>query len=458
MAVDAIVVGAGISGLVVAHALHRLGRSVVVLEASSRAGGVIATARRDGALVERGPNSTLDTSPAIGALLDELGLAGERVDAGAAGRKRFVVRDGTLRALPMSPAKLVTTRVFSFGAKLRVLREPFIAAAPPGGDESVASFVRRRLGDEFLDYAINPFVAGIYAGDPARMSVAAAFPRLVALERDYGGLIRGQIAGARARRRRGETPKAAAGSFSFRNGMQSLTDALAAGLPRVEYGVRVEGLAKEADGFAVAGTRAGEAMSLRSRTAVLATEAPAAAAIVDAIAPDAARALSAIDYAPIAIVVSCYARQDIAHPLDGFGFLVPEKEKRKILGTLFSSTLFPGRAPEGSVLLTTFVGGRRNPECLAMNDAELAAAVHTEMAALLGAGKAPAWQDIVRWPRAIPQYEIGHPDRVGALAAAEANVPGLWFCANYRGGVSVGDRVVRGIEQAAQVDAWLAAR
>ncbi|MCC7326412.1 MAG: protoporphyrinogen oxidase [Burkholderiales bacterium] len=449
---DTVVVGAGISGLTVAHSLQKRGRSVVVLESTPRAGGVIATVRRDGSLYERGPNSTLDTSPRIGELLGELAIGAERADADAIAARRFIVRGGRLRELPASPSAFATTGTFTPAAKLRLLREPFIAPAPEGAEESIATFVRRRLGGEFLDYAIDPFVAGIYAGDPERISVAAAFPKLLALEQKYGSLIKGQVRGARERRKGRETAKNTAKSFSFRQGMQTLTDALAARLPGLECEVRVGSLARDATAFVVAGKRDGDAIVRRARSVVLAAPAPAAGAIVVAVAPDAARALAGIAYAPIAIVVSVYRREDVGHPLAGFGFLVPKKESRSILGTLFSSSMFEGRAPEDTVLLTTFAGGRRNAEVLDLPDESLAATVRGELADLVGARGMPVWQEIVRWPQAIPQYDLGHLDRLRHVAAAEAAVPGLFFCANYREGVSVGDRIERGDAMAARVD------
>ncbi|MFN3565107.1 MAG: protoporphyrinogen oxidase, partial [Burkholderiaceae bacterium] len=247
---DAIVVGAGLSGLTTAFRLARQGLRVVVVEAASRPGGAIGSRRREGVLYELGPNSGLDTTPLIGELLADAGLSDERLEASAAASRRYILRDGALVALPTSPGAFLGTRLFSWRAKLALLREPFVAPAPPDAEESVADFVRRRLGTEFLDYAIEPFVAGIYAGDPETLSVRAAFPRLAALERKYGSLIRGQILGARERNSRADKAKNAAASFSFRDGMQTLTDALARALP-VECGVRVAAVRREAGGFAV---------------------------------------------------------------------------------------------------------------------------------------------------------------------------------------------------------------
>ena len=457
--VDVVVVGAGISGLVAAHGLERHGATLEVLEANARPGGVIGTQRRDSVLFERGPNSTLDTTPLINELLDVLGIRAERAEATAAAATRFIVRGGALVPLPTSPGAFLTTRAFSLGAKLRLLREPFIAPAPADAEESIAAFVRRRLGTEFLDYAIDPFVSGVYAGDPERISVKAAFPRLHALEQTYGGLIKGQIKGARERRRSAETSKNAAASFSFRDGMQTLTDALARAIPRLETGVQVRRLEHYADDgtWLVAGSRSGEPVLRRARSVLLALPAYEAAKLVRDLAPAAARALGAIDYAPVASVASAYRRNDVAHALAGFGFLVPKKEQRQILGSLFSSSMFEGRAPADTVLLTTFVGGRRNPALPAKSDAELAAIVHAELASLVGARNEPLWTEITRWPHAIPQYDLGHLARLDPVADAERMLRGLFFCASYRGGVSVGDCIKSAHTMAQAVDAYLRA-
>lgn len=439
---DAVIVGAGISGLVTAFELQRRGATVEVLDSNHRTGGVIGTLHRDGALYETGPNSALDTTPQIDELLEALGIRDERVDAAAVAATRYIVREGKLVALPTSPAAFLATSTFTLGAKFRLWREPFVPPAPPEVEESVAAFVQRRLGTEFLDYAVDPFVAGVYAGDPERISVSAAFPRLHALEQRYGSLIKGQFQGARERRRAAGAPANTARSFSFRNGMQTLTDALARAVTRIATGVTVARIERDADGtWTVTGTRDGEPVVRRTRSVVLAVPAYVAATLVRDIAPQAAQGLAAIPYAPIAIVAAAYRRADILHPLAGFGFLVPRRERRKILGCLFSSSMFEGRAPDGRALLTTFVGGAREPALASAPDTELAAIVADELGALLGAQAEPAWNAITRWTHAIPQYNLGHAGRLRPVEEAESALPGLSFCANYRGGVSVGDRI-----------------
>jgi len=437
---DVVVVGAGISGLVTAYRLGRSGFDVQVVEAGSKAGGVIGTVARDGFLFERGPNSALDTTPLIGELVGDLGLEAQLRFASDAAAKRYVVRDDRLTALPLSPGAFLSTPLFSPRAKLALLREPFVPASAPDAEESIAAFVRRRLGTEFLDYAIDPFVAGIYAGNPEQISVRAAFPKLHALEQRWGSLIRGQILGARERRRQKETAKNTAKSFSFAGGMQTLTDALAAALGGLALDTRVAAIERTADGlFTLRAERLGLAVEWRTRAVVLALPADRAAALLRAHVPDAGAALDEIVYAPVATVASAYPASAIAHPLDGFGCLVPRKAQRRVLGVLFSSTMFEGRAPAGAVLLTTFIGGQRQPELPALAEGEIADLAHAEHGALLGARGAPLFQVVTRWPRAIPQYALGHQGRLARAEAALRALPGLFFCASWTGGVSVGD-------------------
>lgn len=436
--IDVVVIGGGISGLVTAYELQRNNLNVRLLEAEARPGGVIGSREREGAIYEVGPNSTLDTTPLIDQLLGELGLRGERTNASAIASRRFIVRGGRPVALPTSPIAFLSTPAFSVGAKLRLFREPFVAPARAGVEESIASFVRRRLGREFLDYAIDPMVAGIYAGDPEAISVPAAFPRLHALEQKYGSLIKGQIRGARERKRNRETAKNTAGSFSFRRGMETLPASLGKAIRETTFGARVVALERSEAGFTVRYELRGASQAITAREVVLATPADVAARLISPFAPEAATSLAAIEYAPIAAIASLYRRENVRHALDGFGFLVPRVERRRILGTLFSSSMFEGRAPSGHVLLTTFTGGRRHPEIPGKTENDIAAIVSQELAQLLGA-TSPEWQEVTRWTRAIPQYTLGHLDRLRAVDEAERRIPALHFCANYRGGVSVGD-------------------
>ena len=455
---DVIVIGGGISGLATAWNLQKRGVRVRLLEAGPRAGGTIGSTRAQGCLLEAGPNSTLDTNPLIGKLLDELGIAGERVVASPAAHNRYIMRGGKLIPLPMSPGALLATALFSARAKLRVLGEPFVGRAPAGAEESVADFVRRRLGSEFLDYAINPFVAGVYAGDPELLSVAAAFPRLVEIERAYGSLIVGQVRGAKARARNAEISKQSAAMFAFRDGMQTLTDALAQGLHAIELDAAAVRVAPGNDGHSVTVQGVRGPRELRARAVVLAVPAWVAADLVRPFAPRASAALAEIPYPPVAVATSAYRRDAIAHKLDGFGYLVPQCEHRQVMGTIFSSTLFGERAPRDQVLLTTFVGGMRQPALAQLADSAIAELVAAEHASALGAAQAPAFMNVKRWQRAIPQYTLGHRARIEDVEAVEREHPGIAFCANYRGGVSIGDCIKSAERTARQVAQYLQQR
>jgi oxygen-dependent protoporphyrinogen oxidase len=452
---DVIVVGGGISGLASAWGIQQRDARVLVLEAGLRAGGCIATTREQGCLLESGPNSALETTSLINPLLETLGIAGARIPARPEARNRYILRQGRLNALPLSPLAFLTTPLFSMCAKLRLLREPFIARGAADREESVAAFVRRRLGAEFLDYAINPFVGGVYAGDPEALSVAAAFPRLHELEQEHGSLIRGQLLGARARRHNPNKSKQSAPMFAFHEGMQTLTDAIARRLLRIELGTEVASVSARNGHYVIEANSAGVRREFRARAVLLAVPAHAAAGLVAPFAPPAAAALAAIPYPPVAVAHSAYRRSAITHPLDGFGMLVPECERRQILGTIFSSTLFGNRAPEDVVLLTTFVGGVRQPALARLDETEIADLALAEHTALLGASACPEAVRIKYWPQAIPQYTLGHAARITHVENAELEFPGLFFCANYRGGVSIGDCIKSADRATREVAAFL---
>jgi oxygen-dependent protoporphyrinogen oxidase len=439
--VDTIIIGGGISGASALHWLASAGEDVLLVERAGRLGGVIGSRRNAlGALIESGPNSLQLTTPQLGRLIAELGLEEEIVTASDAASNRYVMRDGRLLPLPMNPKAFLKTPVFSAGAKLRLLKEPFIKPAPADADESVASFVERRLGREILDYAVNPFISGIFAGRPERLSIRQAFPRLYSLESEHRSLVRGFIARGRARRKemgKGEKrPRPA--MISFREGMEMLPRAVAERWgDRLLLGTEVRSIDRARGLWQV---ETGEE-TIEARNVIIATDALAAAALVEPLDAEAASALAGIEYVPVAVAASVYDRTAVAHPLDGFGMLLPEVERRAVLGTIFSSTLFPGRAPEGTVLLTTFIGGARAPVLALAPAAEIESSVHAELRKILGISAKPRSFDLQVWQRAIPQYTIGYGEILAALQRAESRLPGLSFLGNYRGGISVGDCV-----------------
>lgn len=442
---DVIVIGSGISGLTAAFRLQEAGRDVLLLEKETRFGGAIRSFRVGEHLVEAGPNSTLETTPLLTELIRDAGVEAEKMYADDRSKKRFILKRGRLIPIPMSPPAFFATPLFSLGAKLRLFREPFIGPSAPDSTESISDFVRRRLGTEFLDYAINPFVAGVYAGDPDTLSVRAAFPKLFELEQKYGGLIRGQIAGARERKRNPEKSKQSARMFSFVDGMETLPRALAARLGRKESGVDVARVERHDQSgvtmYRVHATMAGEAKVYTAPVVILATPAASAARIVGDCDPRAAEALRAIPYPPVAVVITAFRPREGAHPLDGFGFLIPQKERRGILGTIFTSTIFARRTAPGLALLTSFVGGSRQPGNALLPDDDIARLVRAELRELLGIVDEPAFLHITKWEHAIPQYTHGHLDRMHELDDSQHHNPGLHYCCNYRGGISVGDCV-----------------
>ncbi|MFZ5863519.1 MAG: protoporphyrinogen oxidase [Nitrospirota bacterium] len=441
-AIRVAVIGGGISGLGVAYALQRVGVPFRLIEAAPSAGGMIRSERVNGFLIEHGPNSALNASVDVEHVITDLGLLPDRVFAAPSSRKRYIVKHNHPVALPMGLIAFLRTPLWSGRAKARLLTEPF-AAPPPAGEESIASFVSRRLGPEFLEYAADPFVSGVYAGDPERLSVQATFPKLAALERNHGGLIRGAIAGIG--KPRAPRPRQR-GIYSFRDGLGQLPAAISARLGESLWcGARVTALARQGDGFRVEVDRHHERVTFDADQVVIATPADVAATLTRPFDAGLAEDLAAIEYVPVAVVATAFARAAVQHPLDGFGCLVPRLERRTVLGSLWNSSLFPGRAPEGMVLLSNFVGGARHADLVDRSDDELSLLVTADLKRLLGVTDQPTWTRIIRYRRAIPQYVIGHAARVERIEHAIAKIPGLSLAGNYLRGVAVGDCLEKGL-------------
>ena len=333
-----VIIGAGISGLTSAHLLKKRGVTVTVLEQSAGAGGTMRTIREQGWLIESGPNSALETTPLFHQMFEDLGISTARMYAKETSDRRYIVRRGELHALPMRPAAFLASRLWTLPGKLRLLGEPFVGRAEK--EESVAEFVERRLGREFLDYAVDPFVAGVFAGDPARLSVQSAFPKLYALESKYGSLVNGAIRSRRERKKRREIAKDRARMFSFIEGMETFPRAIAGRLgSNLRLNCTVVRIVPMRAGkfpvYTVFYEQDGAGMSVEADAVVLATPAAAAAAIIRPIDPETAKTLESVHYPPVAEVFMGFRLEQIGRPLDGFGFLVPAIERRSLLGTIW---------------------------------------------------------------------------------------------------------------------------
>jgi oxygen-dependent protoporphyrinogen oxidase len=460
--VKLVVVGGGIAGLAAAHRAVELARErslaleLTLLEARDRLGGSIETERADGFLVEAGPDSFLSDKPWALALCQRLGLERRLVRTDDRFRRIFVWFGGRLHPLPegfqlLAPTRLgpfATSSLFSWRGKLRMALDLVLPRGATGGDESLAGFVRRRLGREALERVAQPLVAGIYTADPDDLSLAATMPRFLDLERRERSVILGLW---RASRRAG-APAGTSGArwslfVTLADGMGELVDALAARLPAgaVNLKRRVGGIERRGGRWRVEA----EGQALDADRVIVAAEAHAASRIVRYVDPPLATLLQVIAYASAVTVTLGYRRADIPHGLDGFGFVVPRTEGRRLLACTFSSVKYPGRAPEGHALLRGFLGGALDAAALETDDAELLAATREELRAALGITTAPLLARVRRHPASMPQYAVGHLSTVEALERRLDAAPGLWLAGAAYRGVGIAD-CVRSGEAAAE--------
>jgi oxygen-dependent protoporphyrinogen oxidase len=451
------IIGAGITGLTAGFYLQRKGIPVTVYEAGDRAGGVIQSIRKDGYLVETGPNTILETSPKISQLIRDAGLESRKLNPDPNAEARYVVRYKRPIAMPGSPIGFFTTNLFSAKAKFAVLREPFVPPRRDGKEESIAEFVIRRLGNEFLDQAIDALVAGIYAGDPRKLSVTHAFPKLAQLEAKYGSLIKGQILGARERKRRGEVAKDRAPKFSFDEGLQVLTDTLRARLgDSVHLNTSVTRLVQTAEGWSVDTRENGHENRIGHSAVIYAGTAFKLAELqVEAREELPLPRFSEIRYPPVASLVLGFRREDVAHSCQGFGMLIPKVEGFKLLGTIFSSSLFPNRAPAGHLTLTSYIGGERYPELASLPHDKLVALACEDLRVLLGVRGKPTFEHSTFYPRAIPQYNVGYGTYRELMTNIETQAPGFFLAGHYRDGVSLSDSIVSGCNIADRIEKYL---
>ena len=450
-----IIIGGGISGLSTAWLLRDkalkagIGLDLTLLEKETRMGGKIWSIRDEGYTCEWGPNGFLDSKPQTLELCNAIGVSNNLHRSNDNARKRFIFSGGKLHPLPEGGPSFLKSRLISWTGKLRLALEPtpFIASAPVGVDESLADFGRRRLGAEALDKLIAPMVSGIFAGDPETMSLVSCFPRIAELEREYGGLVRAMIMLAKKKKRdvaEGKVVSSAAGPggvlTSFREGIQCLSDALTDSLGSI--------IKAKKDVFSVKKAHDGayrvlcsDGSELSADLVIAASPAFAVASMLDGMDGELSGALRQIPYASMTVVCFGYERDKIAHPLDGFGYLIPKKEGCSTLGTLWDSSMFDNRAPDGKVLLRSMMGGACFPEYVKLSDDEVARRVRRDLKATMGIDAEPSFIRIFRHPHAIPQYTVGHGKRLEALDERLKAHPGLILTGNSYRGIGLNDCV-----------------
>ena len=435
-----VVIGAGISGLAAAYLLSKKGFDITVLEKNNSVGGSIESVFENGFLFDRGPNSALETTPVIAQLIKELGLENELLYASKQANKRYILRDNKLHSLPMSPQGLIKTKLFSGKAKLRLMAEPFIGRSNDGYYQSLAEFVKRRLGQEFLDYAINPFVAGVYAGRPEDLSVKSAFPKLYALEEKYGGLIVGTIRSIRERKKRAEVAKQSAKMLSFKSGMIALPKAIEKYFgDRIFLSSEVTSIDQNQNGYTVS-YQQNDTINKLDCDAVLSTNPSySAAKLFSKYDKEFKTHADAIYYPPVLVYYLVYDRKSIKQDLDGFGFLIPAKEIKSFLGALWSSVIFSDRTDETKAAFTLFIGGSRNPDFVKEDRETLLTKVRKEFEELMGITANPVFSSERFWEKAIPQYNLGYIEHERFFDDFEKQNPGIFISGNFRGGISVGD-------------------
>jgi oxygen-dependent protoporphyrinogen oxidase len=466
----AIVVGGGISGLATAYLLREKAKNsgleldVTLVEKENRLGGKIWSIKTDGFLCEWGPNGFLDSKPQTLDLCAHLNVKERILRSNDNARRRFIYSDGVLHRLPESGPAFFKSNLISWPGKLRLAMEPFIPGPPTGIDETLASFGRRRLGDEALRKLIAPMVSGIFAGNPETMSLNSCFPRIAELEREYGSLVMAMIRLARKKRREQAEGKVVSGAAgpggiltSFKNGIQELTDVLAEklGSESIASGNTVTKISKRNSVPYLVQTDNGD---MDADVVILASPSHASTEILRELDPEMSLILHQIPYASMVVVCFGYERERIEHDLCGFGYLITKEEGMNTLGTLWDSSIFENRAPEGMVLLRSMMGGACFPHRIDLSDDEVEKKVREDLRHTMGIKEAPSFIRIYRHPQAIPQYTTGHGARLAALEEKSTQHPGLFLTGNSYRGIGLNDCVAAALRAAEGVFDHLAKR
>ncbi|MBL7646411.1 MAG: protoporphyrinogen oxidase [Candidatus Hydrogenedentes bacterium] len=441
-----LIIGGGISGLCAAfYAMKRNGADkTLLLEAGDSLGGTASTESTDGFTFEKGPNGFLDKEPKTLQWVTDLGLDSELIRANTLAAKRFIFRNGALHELQPPPAFLFS-KVLSLQGRLRLMGEPFIPQRVSEEEESIWDFAARRIGAEAADTLVAPMVSGIYGGDARKLDLASCFPKMAAMEAEHGGLCRAMLAKKKAKGSGGGTAMGPGGTLtSFKGGMATLVNRAAEQLgDRARLSIPVSLIQKHECGYEV---HCANGERFLTESVIVAAPAHAAAGMVSDFDAPLADALAAIPYASMSVICTVYERAAVGHNLNGFGFLIPRTQGKRILGCIWTSTLFPGRAPEGKILLRTMIGGASDPDAVKLDDGAMLDVIRQELFPILDIKSDPVLHRIFRWERAIPQYTFGHQSRVRAIETAEERHRGLRFAGNAYRGVGINDCVVSALK------------
>lgn len=459
---DIVIVGAGIAGLGAAHRLDSMGRSVLVLEEADRVGGSIVTLSDSGRLIERGPSSYLSSGAEMVELVKSLGLEGETIEVPLREAKRYIYADDRVQPVPSGPGSFFGTGLLSWSGKLRLLSEPFRGPGKPVDDESLESFVERRVGKEAVARLLYPMVSGVYAGDPGKLSASSVAGKLVNLEKEYGGIVRGFIK-SRKRKKDGaeqspkkRIPKAIC---TVRDGLSRIPEKIVEQLgERVCTRTRVVSVKRDAVSgkflLETAG-KSGERRAISAKAVLIATPVTGAVKLLQASASRVSVCLEQIPTNQVGVVTTVYRREDVRHTLDGFGFLVARGENLRILGSLWYSSIFPENGPDGEVILNQFVGGARFAERLQQSDEVIVEQVREDLRGALETTADPIAEYLTRWSPAIAQPPVGHPQLVEEIERELETVPGLALAGNYLCGISMNDSLASGLKAADRVEAYV---
>ncbi|AKU90266.1 protoporphyrinogen oxidase [Vulgatibacter incomptus] len=446
------IVGGGISGLALAERLAAAGAEPLVLEADDRAGGKIATRRKDGFLLEAGPNGFLDKEPATLELASRIGLRDSLRQAETAAKRRWVFVRGALREVPSTPPAFLRSDILPPFAKARVALEPFSRRAKPGVDESIADFGRRHLGARATRDLLGAMVLGIFGGDVEKLSLASCFPKMAELERAHRSLVLGMIRLQREKKGAGGPAGPGGVLTSVEGGLGHYPARLAETLgSAVRTGVRVDALSVTESGVRLHTNSGGRAAELDADAVAITAPADVASRLLAPLDPALGELAAGVPYAPMAVVHLAWPRARIAHPLDGFGFLVPPHEGRGILGAIFVSSIFPWRAPPDQALFTVMIGGAVRPELAARPEAELATLAASELGGIIGASGDPSLAEVIRWQRAIPQYVIGHEARRREAMERIARLGPVHLGGNAWRGIGVNDCIAAAAPLATEI-------